>query len=280
MMTDREIRQKAYRRMADKSVSCVSLMVFVLAVLSFLLLCEMIAYLFMKETDYRYLYDVRKLFSNRQTTMFWCVKTGVELILVMPISHLMRRQFLDVANGNSPEETRQYITAHASTYYRRAFAATLVHTFIKLSAALPLVCSLYGVYYWSYVTRINELTSRGLFALTVCVGFSAVWAGLLVHYYISLALTSYIISLDPHCNIFEACDLSIKFMEGNHMRYIRFKLFFLLFLPAAVFVYPVFAIFPYYKISCSMFAQELMGESIHDRLPGMVKRWRKYRKKK
>ena len=114
----------------------------------------------------------------------------------------------------------------------------------------------------------------------MCVGFSVVWVGLLVHYYISLALTPYIISLDPHCNIFEACDMSIKFMEGNHMRYIRFKLFFFLFLPAAVFVYPVFAIFPYYMISFSLFVQELMGESMHDRLPGMVKRWRKYRKEK
>jgi hypothetical protein len=51
---------------------------------------------------------------------------------------------------------------------------------------------------------------------------------------------------------------------------------FIKFIPAMLLVYPYLAIYPYFKVSYSMFVRELLGERNQDKLPGMIKRWKKY----
>ncbi len=276
-MTDKEIRQKAASRLAASSGSCVSLIVFLFAVLTFLALCEATIYLSIRDTAYGGLYDLGRLTQSRSVLAFWVIKTLMELALMTPLSNLVRRQFIDVARGRRMNDTRQYITAHAFKYYSRAFYSSFIHNLIKFFAAVPGMISLYGIYYWSYVTRINDLTLRGLFVLTVCVGFTVVWIGLLVRYYISLALTPYIMALNPRTNVFDACDLSVRLMDGQHIRYIKFVAYFLLYLPLVLLIYPIMGIYPYYKISYTLLIDELLGDFSNDKMPGMIKRWRKYR---
>ena len=85
-------------------------------------------------------------------------------------------------------------------------------------------------------------------------------------------------TLNPRTNIFDACDLSVRLMDGQHGRYISFLLSFVMYVPALLLVYPVFIIYPYFRLSYIVFLQDIMGSYWQDKMPSMIKRWRKYSK--
>ncbi|WP_295152473.1 hypothetical protein [uncultured Ruminococcus sp.] len=276
-MSDHEIRQKAIRRLTRNSGECVSLVVFQFSVVALLVLCESTLYLSLKSVGYNWLYSVRDFFTGRHSTiLFWLSKTVIEFAVCAPSFGLARRLFLDIAINGDLIETRQYITAHSVKYYTNLFYSSLVQFFVKLTVMTPGLISMYGVYHWAREITLNHLTSFALLALTGSLSFTAVWAFLSLRYCVSLALTPYIMALNPRSSVFDACDLSIKVMEGKHGRYLSFLLHFLKFLPAMVLVYPFFAIYPYFKVCYALFMYEMLGERNHDKLPGMIKRWKKY----
>lgn len=276
-MTDAEIRRTAAHRLARNSGDCVSLMVFQFSLVALMMLCEYIMYLSLQSVGDDQLYSIKALLSGRGATwVFWISKTLIEFSTASPCFSLVRRLYVNVAIGSEMGDTRRYISAHSVKYYSSAFYASFVQVFIKLTAIVPGMLFAYGSYYYAREITLNELTSQALFALTAFLSLTAVWIILSVRYFISLAMTPYIVSLNPRANIFDACDMSVKLMDGNHGRYIGFILHFLKFLPAVLLVYPFFVIYPYFKVSYSLFMYELMGENRSDKMPGMIKRWKKY----
>ncbi|MBR1862794.1 MAG: hypothetical protein IJ806_01730 [Ruminococcus sp.] len=275
-MSDRQIRNTAWRRMALSGGSCVSVMVFLFSIFAFLVLCEGTMYLVLRDNGYKEFYDIEAVFSSGGIMAFWVFKTLLEFAMLAPVLGLVRRLFIDLARGNSTQDTRQYIAAHAFRYYMKAMYSSLIHNAVKLFAAVPGILAAYGIYHFSYVLRVGELTSRGLFALTVCVSIVGAWVGLLAHYYISLALTPFIMALNPRTNVFDACDLSVKLMDGNHGRYLRFLFHFVRYLPLLLLVYPFFLIYPYFTVSYTLLIDEILGDYRQDKMPGMVRRWRKH----
>jgi len=275
-MTDKEIKMLAKDRISLSGGDCISLIVYLFANITFFLLCEAVAFTLLKATGREWLYDLTLLTENKSVLFFWLLKSGVEVALLIPHLAVIRRYFIDIARGNDLMDTRLYISAHSFSYYKMSYRSFLVRAFIKLTAAAPGLISIYGIYYWSYVCRIDDLTSGGLFCLMLCVGFTVIWTGVTGHYYISLCLTPYIMALNPRTNIFDACDLSVRLMNGKHYRYVKFLAGFIKFIPTLFMVYPVFALFPYFKVCYTLLMDEFLGEYNHDKMPGMIKRWRKY----
>lgn len=275
-MTDKELKSLARSRISSNGGDCISLIVCLFANTAFFLMCEAIAFILLKSAGKQWLYNVTLITKNKTVLFFWLIKSFVELAFLIPQFAVVRRNFIDIARGGNIIDTRSYITAHSLSYYRMAYKSSLIQFFIKLTALVPGIVSIYGVYYWSYECRIDDLTSGGLFCLMLCVGFTVIWTGVTAHYYISLCLTPYIMALNPRTNIFDACDLSVRLMEGKHYRYIKFLAGFIKFIPALFLVYPVFAVYPYFKVCYTLLMDEFLGEYNHDKMPGMIKRWRKY----
>lgn len=276
-MTDAEIRRTAAHRLTRNTGDCVSLMVFQFSLLALLVLCEYMMYLSLKNIGNDQLYNLNALLSGRKSTLvFWISKTLIEFSMVSPCFSLTRRLYIDVALGKEMGESRRYISAHSVKYYSNAFYSSLVQMFIKLTAMFPGLLFARCTYYYAREITLNELTSGALFALTAFLSMTAVWAFLISHYFISLAMTPYLMSLNPRANVFDACDMSVKLMDGQHGRYIGFLLHFLKFFPAVLLVYPFFAVYPYFKVSYSLFMYELMDGKSTDKMPGMIKRWKKY----
>lgn len=275
-MTNKEIRRAAGRRMMLSGGSCISLDVFWFSVMAFIMLCEITTYIIFQNTDTTWIYEPGQIFRDKYVTLYWCIKSSLEMLLLTPIVFLQRRMFIDVVRENSIADTRAYINNHALSYYSRAVYSELVYIIIRVFAAVPGLISVYGIYHWLQIIKVGELNSVGLSALMGCVGFTGVWVFLTAHYYISLALTPYIMALNPRTNVFDACDLSVKLMEGKHLRYIKFMGFFILLLPTLVMVYPIFLLYPFFKLSYTMLMDELLGEYSQDKMPGMIRRWRKH----
>lgn len=275
-MTDKEIKALARSRIISNGGDCISLTVYLFAFITFFLLSEALCYVLLKFTGHEWLYDITLIFKSKSVSSFWIAKSCIEVALLIPHITIMRRYFLDIARGNSMTDTCLYISTHASSYYKMSYKSFLIRSFLKITVAIPGFVSTYGIYYWSYVCRIDTLTSAGLYCLMLCVGFTVIWVGMTGHYYISLCLTPYIMALNPRTNIFDACDLSVRLMDGKHYRYLKFLAGFIKFIPTLLAVYPVFVIFPYFKVSYTLLMDEFLGEYSHDKIPGMIKRWRKH----
>lgn len=276
-VTDTEIKKLSAQRYADNSGDCVALMIYQYSVITFILLAEYAAYYIFKNVGYDWFYSFKELVhGNSMTWIFWICKSVIELALVSPGNNLIRRLYLDVAMGRDITESRRYITAHSMKYFSKACYCAFVQWFIKITALIPGILAVCGINYWAHEITINELTSGALFCLTACLSISATWAFLAVKYYISLAMTPYIMALNPRTNIFDACDLSVRLMDGKHVRYITFVASYLKFLPFMLLIYPFFGVYPYFKVSYSLFMYELLGDKNHDKMPGMIKRWKKY----
>lgn len=256
--------------------SCISLDVFWFSVVAFIMLCEITTYIVFEKTGTTWIYEPRRMLEDGYIFLYWTIKTVFEIILIMPIICLQRRMFIDVVRSGSIADTREYISSHALAYYSKAMFAEMIYTLIRIFVAVPGIIFAYGVYHWVNVIRVGELSSRGLFALMGCVGLTGAWIALTVHYYISIALTPYIMALNPRTNVFDACDLSVKLMNGKHGRYLRFMGFFVLLIPTLVLIYPIFLLYPFYMLSYTMLMDELLGEYSQDKMPGMIRRWRKH----
>lgn len=198
------------------------------------------------------------------------------LISVMPEFYICRRLFIDISKNRNFVTTRLYIQNNFIKIYTRSLYTSLVTGMLKIIAATPIAIGVYEIYYWGWVCKLDELTSIGLFCFMLSLGFTFVWTGVFLHYCVSLSLTNYIMTLNPRANIFDACDLSVKLMEGKHERYVRFVFSFLKFIPLLLFVYPVFVLVPYYVFSRLTFIEDIMGIYWQDKMPAMIQRWKKH----
>ena len=132
------------------------------------------------------------------------------------------------------------------------------------------------IYLWSMRNRTDELTSLGLFVFMLCIGFTIIWLGLFVKYCASLALAPYIMSLNPRTNVFDACDLSAKLMEGHYGQYFSLMISFVVYIPLLILIYPIFVVYPFWAASYDTMIKDIMGSYWQDKMPSMIRRWQKY----
>lgn len=275
-MTNKEIKQAAKKRLSSNGGDCIALMLYMLAIVAFLAMVEISLLLVFRSVGWDWLFDITMLFENKKVMIFWLIQLIMIILCISPEFAVIRRLFFDVARGGNFTETRQYISAHSWEFYKLSLRSSFIVNLIKFFAAVPAFISIYGIYYWGWVCKLDELTSAGLLCFMLCVGFTIVWAGVFIHYCMSLALTPYIMALNPKTNIFDACDLSVRLMDGKHYRFTMFLLSFVKFLPALLLVYPFFTIFPYFMICYILLMEDFLGDYRQDKMPAMIKRWRKY----
>lgn len=210
--------------------------------------------------------------------LFWFL----DLIVIIPFASFemwtVRRFFVDIARADSYVGSRQYINSHSYVYYSHTMFSSIIINSLKLFSAVPFAISTYSVYYWGWYASSVSLPLQVFFVScshSVCLlCFSDLWC--ITGY--PLPLQPYIMTLNPRTNIFDACDLSVRLMDGQHGRYISFLLSFVMYIPALLLVYPVFIIYPYFRLSYIVFLQDIMGSYWQDKMPSMIKRWRKYSK--
>lgn len=276
MLSDKEIKKQARERLSVNGGNCISLMLFLFAVIVFIGLCEVATYLLLKYLNCDWLFDISLFGKNIPITIYWSAQALIIVIVLMAEVNVNRRLFMDICRGDDYVTTRQYINSNSLKYYSRALFSSFIYNILKIFTAVPLALGIYGVYYWGWVCKLNELTSWGLLCFMLSLGFSFVWFGVWVHYCISLVLTPYIMALNPRTNIFDACDLSVRLMDGQHFRYFKFMASFIKYILTLPFFYPFFALFPYFSICYTILMEDILGDYWQDKVPGMIKRWKKY----
>jgi hypothetical protein len=275
-LSNKELKKQAYTRLNGRWGTVSALMLFKLAFLLAFVVAEMLLYEILKRMDIQYSLYPSYVFGTHLGRFMVCVRLLLICVLFLPEFFILHRIMTDIYLGRNFVETRTYIQYNVRRLLPKIVGGTLLPLFLRLFVLSPLGLGIYGIYYWGWKRSGDSLTTLGLFIFMISIGFTIVWAGVFVHYSISLKLTKYILALNPRANVFDACDLSVRLMEGQHMRYIGFLVSFIKFLPLAVLIYPALAIEPVFRMSEMAFAQDVMGNYWQDKMPAMIHRWRKY----
>jgi hypothetical protein len=209
---------------------------------------------------------------------FLLVRIAVYSFMLIPQMYRFRRSILenDRERFYSPDTscpTALYINKHFSRTILPAIKTAWGVAFMRLIVFSPITVSIYGICHFARIGFRGEITMFGLVCFMLAIGFTIVWAGVSIHYAMSLSLVKYISMLNPRANFFDSCDLSVKLMEGKHYRLMSLYVTFLPLILLLPFCYPLIALIPY-VVACDMrLAKEIMGDFWQDKLPAMTKRW-------
>ena len=177
------------------------------------------------------------------------------------------------------DSTDRYTSGHWRKLLLPSVKCSFMMLAYKALVASPLALGVYGVYYFHGLSTRGEIRLAEMVGFMLSIGFTIVWLGELVHYYISLSLVKYIIQINPRANFFDACDLSVMLMEGKHMRIIWFNITMIPQLLLCVLIYPVLLVYPYITECRLLIAKDIMGKYWQDKIPAMARRWEKQMKR-
>ncbi|MBR1392537.1 MAG: hypothetical protein IJ561_01725 [Ruminococcus sp.] len=275
-MTNKQIKQKAMEHLGGKWGTCIALTVFKVAFVSAFLCADVLIFLLFKDFGIEYGFTPAFFLGSDTGRFLTVVHVIILLFIFSPENYILRRLYLDLFQNRNFIETRRFLQYNSRKVQPKAAAATALIIMLKFFAAVPLMISCYGIWYWGFHRAGDSLTTASLFIFMLSIGFSLVWVGVLIHYSISLSLTKYIMCLNPRANVFDACDLSVRLMDGQHTRYLSLLLSFFKYIPLLLTFYPLFMLMPYFRMSFMVFAEDVMGSYWQDKYPAMIKRWNKY----
>ncbi len=275
-LTNSQIKKKALERLKGKWGTTISFSVFKSAFLLIFVTVELLLYVIFRHIGIEYSFYPSFLLGTGLGRFMLSVRILLLLFLFTPEYYILRRLMIDIYEGNNFVETRRYIQYNSRKIHPKSTLASVLPTMLKFFAAIPLLIGAAGIYYFGFKHSGDTLTTVDLFLFMLSIGFSIVWTGVFIHYCISLTMTKYIMSLNPRANVFDACDLSVKLMDGNHGRYLSLLLSFAKYIPLLLLIYPYFVFEPYFKMTFIAFAEDVMRSYWQDKYPAMIKRWNKY----
>lgn len=278
MLTSKQIKDSARKALYNKMSDSLTVTLHSLTNLCMIGIVEFSLYLLLKSLGLEHYFDVRNIFKSPWVTIMWVIQAFVIISFLTYQRHVVRRLFIDISLGKDYILSRQYIFAHTNEFIRIALRSSLVLNFLKAVMLTPAVFSIFMIYRQSLRNRTAEMTSLSLFIFMLFIGFTIIWLGFYIKYCASLALTPYIMSLNPRTNIFDACDLSAKLMEGHYGQYFSMIASFVVYLPLLLLVFPIFVLYPFWAASYDVLIKDIMGNYWQDKMPAMIRRWQKYQR--
>lgn len=278
MKTNKEIKTRALKKLHGHWGTGIALTVFTAAFVLAWLVFETLLYRVFDHLGIEYSFYPAFLFGTHFGRFMTGVRVLVVLFVLNPERYILKRIYVDMFTGRNYLETRRYIQQNSRRIHPKATFSMMLPLLLRIIVLSPIFLSLYGIWYWGFSQSDRALTTMGLFIFMISIGFTIVWSGVFLRYCISISLAKYIMLLNPRANVFDACDLSARIMDGKHGRYISFLLSFAKFIPLLLLFYPVFILEPYFKMCWCAFAEEMLGSYWTDKYPAMIQRWNKYAK--
>ena len=271
-MTDRELRRSA-AKMLTKNTDVVTLAIiyFFSTAVGIFLIETFISVVMRMFNDPEYSFFKQFKGQLGKTDIFLiCARLLVYFIVFSLIQNVLLRYFINMTDGGDSD---RFISMHWSRLLSPCLRGSLELLLYKLMVASPLAIWIWGIHHFREKGVSEQLSMLDLVCFMLCIGFTIVWFGELVHYFISLSLVKYIFAINPRANFFDACDLSVKLMDGKHSRVISFWLHMVPYIVPGVLVYPLVVIYPFVTEANLLFCRSIMGDYWQDKIPAMARRW-------
>lgn len=278
-LTNKQIKTEALKRIKQNPERMITPTLYAFSTFIFILLTEALIYVSarLSDIDYRPA-DIDYYRGSANGICFLAVRVFFYYILASSNMYFIRRSFIGTGDPNRLIE--RYILGHKRRILLPCVKRSVSLVLYKLLVLSPISVGIYGIYYFGRIQNMSEISLFGLMCFMLSVGFTIVWTGVCIHYFMSLSLVKYISELNPRANFFDACDLSVKLMEGQHYRLISFYISMLPVFLTAVAVYPLLLIMPFFMESRMILSQQIMGDYWQDKLSAMARRWEKQQERK
>ena len=276
-MTNKQIRHKAFRNIEGFSDTAAESTVCFFTAVVFITLAELGITLFAKMAGYHdYMPFSAAFYKAHPLALTLAVmRAAVYGLLLSTLSYFVCRNFISCTFLDRNVRTNKFLSGHIRRLIIPCLKNSVSLFFLKVLTASPAAVSGYFMV-TTYRTGIRqELAIWELFCFMIATGFTMAWAAVTVHYHMSLCLVPYISRLNPRASFFAACDLSVKLMEGRHMRVLSFMFSMIPSLLPGVLLYPLLIAYPYVTECRILLAHEIMGAYWQDKIPAMVRRWEK-----
>lgn len=276
-MTNKELRRAAFHKIEECSDgAAISTLYFFTSVI-LIFLAEQGLNIVFKMAGYKDYSIFSKEFYHAHTfawVLLW-VRVALYGLLFSTLLYLICRNFISFTYSDKEDHTRRFLSGHIRRLIFPCVRNNINLFFIKLLTISPALVSAYFMVD-IYRTGVNgDLAMWRLFCFMLATGFTLIWSALAVHYHMSLCLVPYIIELNPRASFFAVCDLSVKLMDGNHVRMFSFMISLIPSLLSGLLIYPMLIIYPYITECKLLFAHEIMGDYWQDKIPAMARRWEK-----
>lgn len=279
-MDNNQIRRQAVLTLRNNYVEMIVSSFYIFTILLVALLIEWLIFYVMQifGNEYQPL-NVNFYLKNPNCAILLAVRLLIYYIVLTARLFSVRRNFIDISGGS--QTVKRYMTTHFSRVVRPGVMSALKLFAYKLLVLSPVSVGIYGIMYYYRLSGESDISMFGLVCFMLSIGFSIVWTGVCIHYFISLSLVRYITELNPRANFFDACDLSVKLMDGQHYRVVMmYASLFLRGIPCIITIYPMLLFVPYF-IECRLIlAKDIMGSYWQDKLPAMARRWEKQQERK
>ncbi len=275
--TNKEIRREAAAKIAEGSDISAVATIFMLSAAALVTLTEALIYYTAKvlgDLGYHpFKIDYYHDHGSPAVLILILVRLFVYYYLLTAVDYMVLRYFINMTQGT--QRVTKFMSRHMRKLFIPSMKCVMKLILFKMMLSVPLGIGIYGIVHFYRRGMTGNISMIGLMMLMLSIGFSLVWLGLLLHYFVSLSLVKYIIELNPRANFFDACDLSVKLMEGRHRRVLSFMLGLLPCFLSCVLIYPAAIVYPYVTECRTLLAMEIMGDHWQDKLPSMAKRWEK-----
>lgn len=273
-MNSKEIKRAAAAQLRQNPDGISSAVLNQFALITFMLLIEALIYITseLSDIDYRPL-QLSYYRESRVRLLMFGGRMLAYMFLNSILVYVQRRRF--ISTGDDGGVVERYIAMHPKRIILPGVKLSIQLFFYKILVLSPISVGIYGVLHFSSKEVVTSIDLFGMVCFMLSIGFSIVWLGVCIHYFMSLSLVPFISQLNPRANFFDACDLSVKLMESKHMRLASFYISWLPMLPLAVLIYPLIVIYPYYSAARVVLARDIMGDYWQDKLPAMARRWQK-----
>lgn len=278
-LTNRQIKREALSRIKQNPERMIIPTLYAFTTFIFILLIEALIYAsaHLAGIDYRPV-DSDYYRGSVYRIGLPILRLFVYHVIVSSNMYFIRRSF--IGSGDPGRLIEHYISGHIRRILLPCIIRSVTLILYKLLVLSPISVGIYGIYYFGRIQNMREINLFGLMCFMLSVGFTIVWLGVCIHYFMSLSLVKYISELNPRANFFDACDLSVKLMEGQHYRLISFYISMLPVFLTAVAVYPLLLIMPFFMESRMILSQQIMGDYWQDKLAAMARRWEKQQERK
>ena len=277
-MTNKMIKDRAKKLLKEHIVAAVISSLYLFSVLILIVLLETIIFIGLRLLGVdHHIFSLRFYVQNPIAVLFLALRIAGYYAIFSTQAYIARRSVIGFANDDKTLE--RYLAAHLRLLLMPSLKCSMQLAGLKILVLSPAAFSAYGIAKSAQIGSSGKISIAGLFIFMLCIGFTIVWIGVCIHYFMSLSLVKYILVLNPRTEFFAACDLSIRLMEGKHYRVMMFYFSFIPFLPAVLLIYPCLVILPYFMDCRMILAKEIMGVHWQDKLPAMARRWEKRQRK-
>ena len=171
------------------------------ALITFMLLIEALIYITseLSDIDYRPL-QLSYYRESRVRIFTMCGRMLGYLFLNSVLVYIQRRRFINTGEDGGVVE--RYIAMHPKRIMLPGVKLSIQLFFYKILVLSPISVGIYGVLHFSSKEVVSSISLFGMVCFMLSIGFSIVWLGVCIHYFMSLSLVPFISQLNPRANFF------------------------------------------------------------------------------